>query len=836
MARLHLFLVFTAALVLSGAADAAAPPWRLVDRYGDPLPAGAVARLGTIRWRYYQGYYSPVLSPDGRWLVSKAFDEKGNRLNVNLWETSTGRVYATGVPPADDFSAFTDYAFLPGGKHLLSQTGSGKSYLWEIPSFRLIKRWEGKDPPGLTFSSTGELCAGFEEGSVRVFNFRTGKGRSIAIPRLSGWSLVFSPDGCLVILEKFTEAAGKPGEQRFGVISLDLITGRILRRFTINVEEAQLAPDGRHVAAVNSDWNLEVWRVDTGKRLPLESTPDELVWNTLAFSPDGRRLVATGFPPGGIRIYDLDRGLLLNRVRSRHSFEALAADQILVSPGCNLLYDTGVYISHHLSRVSLRTGRPADSLIGFSNPPQLLTWGPSGRFVGALDLYESTWWDAAGGRLVHRARLSDHGYSYVFNSWLASALAPHGKMLACCEMDKTHITLLDGYSGKVTQRLCGHAHEVIALAFSADGKRLVSADKAGQVRLWDVATGRSLHAYDFSKTGKRVNGLLFFPDGRKVVLIESSGQVHLWEPGSEPPLHILRPAEKQPWDESPLAAAISPAGDLLVVARSSGLRAWDLRSLRELGRFEGEEDPEATADPRPCLSFSADGRFLARVENGLTLYEVASGRIIHRFKGRCAAAAFHPSDLRLAAAHEERLDALIWDLKTLFSAAPITRPMTLPALWNSLLDRNASDAQRAAWGMATVPGMERFLAGELRPAVRLDPAWLDRQIGELASDRFLSRQKAEAALASVGEATEPALRSALRTTKDLEMRRRIERLLARLDPRSPTALRERRALLALEVRGTPEARHLLERLAAGLPGARLTEEATAALRRLRARP
>src|SRR5262249_44515666 len=39
-------------------------------------------------------------------------------------------------------------------------------------------------------------------------------------------------------------------------------------------------------------------------------------------------------------------------------------------------------------------------------------------------------------------------------------------------------------------------------------------------------------------------------------------------------------------------------------------------------------------------------------------------------------------------------------------------------------------------------------------------------------------------------------------------------------------------VMALEVRGTPEARRLLERLAAGLPEARLTQESRAALRRL----
>jgi len=80
-----------------------------------------------------------------------------------------------------------------------------------------------------------------------------------------------------------------------------------------------------------------------------------------------------------------------------------------------------------------------------------------------------------------------------------------------------------------------------------------------------------------------------------------------------------------------------------------------------------------------------------------------------------------------------------------------------------------------------------------------------------------------------------ALTEAHGKATDLEVRRRVERLLAQLQPRAPERLREGRAILVLESRTTPAARRLLARLAAGVPGARLTQEAKAALKRLDAR-
>jgi hypothetical protein len=85
----------------------------------------------------------------------------------------------------------------------------------------------------------------------------------------------------------------------------------------------------------------------------------------------------------------------------------------------------------------------------------------------------------------------------------------------------------------------------------------------------------------------------------------------------------------------------------------------------------------------------------------------------------------------------------------------------------------------------------------------------------------------------MGEAVSDDLLRVYRGAGDLERALRAGRLLDRGGRRSPAALRERRAVLVLEERGTWAARDILKRLAAGVSHAQLTAEAKAALARLK---
>src|SRR5215831_11722185 len=57
-----------------------------VDRYGDPLPAGAIARLGTVRWRHGDGASFVAFLPGGKEVLSVGRDEF-----VRIWDAATGK-------------------------------------------------------------------------------------------------------------------------------------------------------------------------------------------------------------------------------------------------------------------------------------------------------------------------------------------------------------------------------------------------------------------------------------------------------------------------------------------------------------------------------------------------------------------------------------------------------------------------------------------------------------------------------------------------------------------------------------------------------------------------
>jgi hypothetical protein len=105
-------------------------------------------------------------------------------------------------------------------------------------------------------------------------------------------------------------------------------------------------------------------------------------------------------------------------------------------------------------------------------------------------------------------------------------------------------------------------------------------------------------------------------------------------------------------------------------------------------------------------------------------------------------------------------------------------------------------------------------------------------LADLGSGDFARRRQAEQVLAGYGEAARDGLHRLASSADDLEARLRARRLLARLAANAPARLREHRAVLALEVAGTAQARGVLRRLAGGANGASLTEEPKAALSRL----
>jgi WD domain, G-beta repeat/WD40-like Beta Propeller Repeat len=242
------------------------------------------------------------------------------------------------------------------------------------------------------------------------------------------------------------------------------------------------------------------------------------------------------------------------------------------------------------------------------------------------------------------------------------------------------------------------------------------------------------------------------------------------------------------------------------------------------------------------MAFSPDGRTLAWAgerDVEVRLVEVASGRERHRFvghRGRVTALAFAADGRRLISGSEDTT-GLVWDLVSPPGAKPgPLLPAEAEACWADLAKQDAEPAYCAVRRLAASPAS---LRDRLGPIEAVDGKRVARLITELDSDTFTRRERAAGELEALGERALPACRKALEGKPAPELRRRLEALLdkqARAEwDVTPERLREARALEALELAGTAEARRILEQLAGGAAGARRTEAAKAALRRAEGR-
>ncbi len=128
------------------------------DAVGDPLPPGALRRLGTVRLRHPTTLRSIAYSPDGKMLVSAGWDPM-----IHLWDSTSGKELRHIDGPEKGVDAI---AISPDGKTLAGAGIDGTVYVWDAATGKEVRRLEGSKP-GLhcvAFSPRGDLIAAGEEG------------------------------------------------------------------------------------------------------------------------------------------------------------------------------------------------------------------------------------------------------------------------------------------------------------------------------------------------------------------------------------------------------------------------------------------------------------------------------------------------------------------------------------------------------------------------------------------------------------------------------------------------------------------------------------------------
>jgi WD domain, G-beta repeat len=369
------------------------------------------------------------------------------------------------------------------------------------------------------------------------------------------------------------------------------------------------------------------------------------------------------------------------------------------------------------------------------------------------------------------------------------------------------------------------------MAFSPDGRWLVSG-AAKALHVWDV--GGRKEARTLSYTGVAAAGVTFTPDGRSLLVRDRIAGLRLVD------FATGKDVIQYAWAGSLLnGVAVSPDGRRMATGSEDGtVVVREIATGRELRALI---PPETGRTRVTSVAYAPDGRTVAAAlgDGRVVVCELTTATERLWFSGHLGAVlkvAYSPDATRLASTGSDRT-LLVWDL-TGARGLSLPLPQDLLGAWTDLADGAAARGLAAIRYLVAHPDAAvPLVADRVKPVPPTDSAAVDRLIGQLDSPRFAEREKATAALAELGEAAGERLRDAAARPASAEVRERLTGLLAKLDDLQFTGdrLRVVRAVEALERIETPAARKVLEALAGGASGARVTVDARGALRRLTAR-
>ncbi len=393
-------------------------------------------------------HYVLVFSPDQKMLASGS--EYGT---VQLWDTATGESLAIFT---NHFSHINALAFSPDSTTLASGSTDGTIQFWNIKTGNpLQKRVTGhlSWQRGVTFyKDSSTVVSVAYNGIITLWDLKKSQKTTLQTQmtfestKYPNWfpDLAFSPDGTKLVFYGRDTNSSEPW-LNYVLRLTDVSTGRELATSPQSASDLTFSPDGKTVAGSRSG-AIHLWNTKTSKTfdIPLIAPNDapenqhQRIIRTLTFSPDGGK-IACGTMGGDVQMLDVEAGIALTSFFEEespidNSYQDPIVDVVFASDGSPLAVGT----MKHL------------------------------RLLGNLK------------QIGFKER------SYGPEVWAeALVFSPDNTVLVAGLINAGGIELWDLATGNKLTTLNGHTNGVDALAFSPDGKMLVSAGGDGTVLLWD---------------------------------------------------------------------------------------------------------------------------------------------------------------------------------------------------------------------------------------------------------------------------------------------------------------------------------------------------------------
>jgi len=204
------------------------------------------------------------------------------------------------------------------------------------------------------------------------------------------------------------------------------------------------------------------------------------------------------------------------------------------------------------------------------------------------------------------------------------SVSSDGKLTAVGE-ESGQVRVFDVASGKLLHTFSGHTAPVTGAAFTADGAKLVTGSQDKTIRVWDLAGARQLASIE---TSAAVNAVAIIAEGNQVATAGVDNVIRLWELPTSQPAETPKPIKELTGHTGPATSLVALGGQLASGSQDGTVRVWDLASASAVKTLKHDA-------PVQAIAASADGKRLASVGGAAAakLWNVESGQQVAELKG-----------------------------------------------------------------------------------------------------------------------------------------------------------------------------------------------------------